>query len=142
MASSKKKKPSILRRLAVTESDDISMSDTLTANINEERRIPEEVRGTACDEAADVLSRVATFDKRTKGSLHEVYEEIEDILKSDNCFPEVKEEMSAEFGDINKVVHLQKDDVYEELCPIVITGLHFLFQVSFKLAVKLHEIGM
>lgn len=86
-------------------------------------------RGYLQDEAADVLTRVATFDRKTKANLHLLYEEIEDILKSDNCFPEVKEEMSAEFGDINKVIYQKKSDVYDELCPIVITGLYFVLQV-------------
>ncbi|XP_076090347.1 dynamin-like protein A [Mytilus galloprovincialis] len=65
---------------------------------------------------------MATFDRNAKSNLYKVYEEIEDIVKSKHFFPEINEELTAEFGDIIKLVHKQKADVCEDICPIVITG--------------------
>ncbi|CAG2201553.1 unnamed protein product [Mytilus edulis] len=65
---------------------------------------------------------MATFDRNAKSNLYKVYEEIEDIVKSKHFFPEINEELTAEFGDIVKLVHKQKADVCEDICPIVITG--------------------
>lgn len=76
---------------------------------------------------------MATFDRKAKSNLYEVYAQIEDILKSKHFFPEIEDELTAEFGDIIKVIYRQKSDVCEEICPIVITGLFFLLdlQVNF-----------
>lgn len=77
---------------------------------------------------------MATFDRNAKSNLYKVYEEIEDIVKSKHFFPEINEELTAEFGDIVKLVHKQKADVCEDICPIVITGL-YLFVQCYRLVI-------
>lgn len=74
------------------------------------------------DEAADVITRAASFDVNAKSTLYDVYSEIEDMIKSKHFFPEVREEMTEEFGNLRKVIGERKADVCAELCPIVITG--------------------
>lgn len=73
---------------------------------------------------------MATFDRKAKRNLYEVYTQIGDILKSKHFFPEIEDELTAEFGDIIKAIHRQKSDVCEEICPIVITGLYFLLDIT------------
>ncbi|CAC5378024.1 unnamed protein product [Mytilus coruscus] len=108
--------------MAIKSTYSVLYRDTLTFDFKEERENPDKVHKTACSEAANVISRMATFDRKAKSNLYKVYEEIEDIVKSNHFFPEINDEVTAEFGDIIKVIHLQKSDVCEDICPIVIIG--------------------
>lgn len=47
--------------------------------------------------------------------------------KQNKLFPELNEEIIIEIGDVEEVTRIKIEDVFDDSCPIVITGFCFCF---------------
>lgn len=69
-----------------------------------------------------LLSKIADFKHKAKQSLLQSYIEIQSLIENKRLSADVKDELSTEFGDIEKVISDSLKDLADDFCPIVITG--------------------
>lgn len=69
-----------------------------------------------------LLSKIADFKHKAKQSLLQSYIEIQSLIENKRLSADVKDELSTEFGDIEKVISDFLKDLADDFCPIVITG--------------------
>lgn len=72
-----------------------------------------------------LLSKIADFKHKAKNSLLQSYIDIQSLIKNKPLSADVKDELSAEFGDIEEVISESLKDLEDDFCPIVITGTHY-----------------
>lgn len=57
----------------------------------------------------------------------EIYKTICDFTdgKKTKIFADLQQEIKMEFGDVHEICKEKQDDIFDESCPIVITGICF-----------------
>lgn len=73
------------------------------------------------------MEKITNFKRRANEHLVEIYKTICDFTdgKKTKIFADLQQDIKMEFGDVHEICKEKHDDVFDESCPIVITGICF-----------------
>ena len=74
------------------------------------------------DQVKTLLQKISTFKRNATVMLSKNYKHILRLMEKNVCSQEIKDEVTTEYGDLEKLIAESIKDIKDESCPIVITG--------------------
>lgn len=74
---------------------------------------------------AALFDRIVSKKQKAKRVLKEIYGKLRGLLDNQSFFPQLRNELMNEYGDLNEFLAKGVEEISDDLCPIVVAGITY-----------------